>query len=105
MARSTVEQFRKFRHRCLGTFFIEVCTLIVAPVVAVAVIVLLGESNFTKVISVISFLLVFITGQLIRHIYFRCPVCGHALPRGARHVRLKDLFNGHCNHCGTDFIP
>ena len=103
MARSTSEQLHKFRRRRLVAFTIELCALLAAPVVAVPVIVLFGESNLTKAIAVSSFLLVFIAGQLIRRAYFRCPVCGHALSRGPRHVQLKNFFNGHCDNCGTDF--
>ena len=86
-------------------FLIEVSAIIVAPVVAVMILVLFDErNNVTKALAIASMLLIFIGGEVARRAYFRCPVCGDKLPRGQRHVqRLGDLCKGRCSSCKTDF--
>lgn len=83
MRLATPEQLSTFRRRRRDALLIEIASLVLAPVVAVPVLVVMGEQSVAaRVTSALVFVAVFVLGQAVRRMAFRCPACTAPLPRG-----------------------
>ena len=103
MKKATPEQFRVFRCRSLVTCGIQIAIFPISFAVAIILLERFHLKDYgSEVVGGIffgGFFIPLVAGFIFRYRYFRCPVCGRALPMGSRY----DIFKNHCDHCDTDY--
>lgn len=104
MAIPTPEQIRIYRHRRKVWMAVQVGCVTLGPIAGIAL--LRVASKHIEIPGVLMFgvfVSVVIGMFLFQHFYYRCPVCDRALGRGAKHIKAREFFKGHCKKCGADY--
>lgn len=102
MPLATPEQLAIFRNRRFRALLVELGASLFAPVPAVAVLLSLGEdSTVARIASAITFLVVALSGQVLRRVWFHCPACNgpfrvaHNMSRSAKKRSPRAASAGH----------
>ena len=103
MTSATPEQTRLYRHRKKVLIAVQICAVPVAPIVGGLFLSIRTQNpDIAGALAFGGFMLVVIGIFVFQYLYFRCPVCSHTL-RLPRRIKVGELYNGHCNHCETDY--
>ena len=106
MKKATPEQIQVFRHRRWVVVLTSFGIILGGGMLMFGLLSLNAVHKDGEVAIAVGFgcvLLMWIVGSVFRFLYFRCPVCGHAIPGAA--TGRGAVFGHRCAHCDTDFAP
>lgn len=103
MINATPEQIQLYRHRRRVSFFVGIGIPVVGFISGVTLVHFFHDSGRVAMGFFLGcMIMAFISQEVFRYFYFRCPACSHALCL-PRRFKIGGFYKAYCIHCDTDY--